>query len=275
MTSLAFIAPLVWATPTTARIGVDEPLLTLKVTDTTHARVLQLIHDGTSRNALDKLARRSGLGASQLESFIATLRPVLLPRKETPSPASRLVVLDRAANAAELAKRLARHGLPVSLVVGEEPPECQIVITVDRFAYDTHRLTSHTIRGARVLPLLFTDRSLTIGPLLSNGEVCPGCLSLHLDDTNPEWQPWAHQIVGAPLRVEQGEAAALIPPLVTTFMASAQSPELMAEQVVVQLSSSGGVTELRRRHVTSHASCSNHAEIAGLTIVAQPGQRFA
>ncbi|WP_217131878.1 hypothetical protein [Leucobacter chinensis] len=279
MNTLAFVTPLLWSAPLTARFGVDEPRLTLTLRSRSEAMLLQLIHQGTTDAALDRAAEAEGVSATGVSELLDLLEPVLATSQCTfsrPAPNRSVTITDRSKGASQLAHWLLALGVSARLAsasatsprgmstAGRGAP-ASTYLTLDRFAYDVGRLTALTARGFEVLPVLFTDTSVTIGPVLSEPpranaaqssrmqHQCPGCFTAFNTDALERWGEWAGQLVGVPLWVERGEPSLTIAALATMVLGSVEGARF-----TVRLSSRGEVEHCFRDFPTAHPSCTNH-----------------
>ena len=279
MNTLAFVTPLLWSAPLTARFGVDEPRLTLALRSRSEAKLLQLIHQGTTCAALNRAAEAEGLSAADVSQLLGLLEPVLVTSRRTlsrPAPNGSVTITDRSRGAAQLAQDLLALGVSARLAAAPVTPHSgratvdrgeltSTYLTLDRFAYDVGRLTALTARGFEVLPVLFTDTSVTIGPVLreprhtnsaQNSTLqrqCPGCFTAFNADALERWGEWAGQLVGVPLWVERGEPSLTIATLATMVLSSVEGARF-----TVRLSSHGEVEHCSRDFPTAHPSCANH-----------------
>ena len=229
--------PLCWEDEYTLRFGFDRAELRVTRPTATTQRLIGALRDGVRSDRLAPTLRR--LGATQHDWVETTklLAPILLrellrppplrlmPRHPAPhSPALQPPALHPVENGADVRTRadpsaplavavhgpegaaeiFRRAGLRAGFVIDADDPS--LVISIERFIAPLDRPTRTLPWGAPQLLIRFGDRSIGIGPLISQpGDPCPGCISLGEVDTDPALPAIAAQLLG---RVPATETAA-------------------------------------------------------------------
>ncbi len=186
--------PLVWRSPTALQFGVDEPRLVLDDLDPVDERLLAALELGTTRPALDVIAREAGGRVEDAGALLDRLDGLL----EAPPPRrpSAVTVLGGGPVAGLLARVLREHGVPEGTERGADPA---LVVLCGEHVLAPASHAAWLRRDVPHLPVLLGDTSARIGPLVVPGETaCLGCLERHRADADPAWSAIAGQLLGRP-----------------------------------------------------------------------------
>lgn len=194
--------PRVWRTPTDLQFGVDRRLLVLHNVTAAEERVLADLEHGVTRDGLLALtgARRTNV---DVDSLLARLRPVLRRHPAVQTP--RRVALDGAGpTARRIGSILTSGGFPVTSDIADAD-RVHAAVIVGQFALVPERSSRWLRRDIPHLPVVFGDRSVTVGPLVEPGVgPCLACLERHRMDADPAWAALATQLAerASPLETE-------------------------------------------------------------------------
>lgn len=184
--------PLVWRSPSALQFGVDEPRLVLDDLDPVVERLLAALELGTTRPALEVIAREAGGRVEDAGALLDRLDGLL----EAPPArrASVVSVLGGGPVAGLLARVLREHDVPERPEHGAEP---DLVVLCGGHVLDPAAHAAWLRRDVPHLPVLLGDRSARIGPIVVPGETpCLGCLERHRADADPAWTAIASQLLG-------------------------------------------------------------------------------
>lgn len=204
--------PPVWRTPTTLQFGVDAVAL-LEDPEPWEERVVDELSRGLPEGAVHPLATEAGATAADIRRLLERLAPAL---RATEAASARAVLIHRPATIDEEDARAVRDavmadGARVRLVEGDalRPLEGETVILLAAHVVDP-RLAAALLRDdVPHLPLVFTGRRATIGPLVRPGETaCLMCVEARRRDLDPAWPAIASQLLARRAR-SVGRALAL------------------------------------------------------------------
>ncbi len=226
--------PLVWRTPDSLQLGVDEPPVVLESVTLGHERMLSALSIGLTPAGLTLIGTESGLTVAQVEDFHRRVQPALIERRERPrarvaitgigtgigagigigigaharADASPSPTIDR------LVWRLEEAGLEPHLIdrhpVAGKPdankPDAGTALhsvgATDFAIIVAHYVLDPEVRGMWLrrdiphLPIVFGDTSVTIGPMIEPGiGPCLYCLELHHKHADPAWPALASQLL--------------------------------------------------------------------------------
>ena len=201
--------PLVWRSPDTIQLGVDHPVLRVRVPGPGLEGVIDALRSGVPRTGAVMLGRRGGATAESVQALLAELRPFLLDDRApeaSSAPPRRWVSVDgRGTTAARLraflddlgleahdldldldtdlrvngSRRVADDygvgtGIRFGTAAGTEadaatPATADLAVIVGRFAIEPARYRRWLNRDVPHLPVVFGDREVRIGPLVEPG----------------------------------------------------------------------------------------------------------
>lgn len=198
--------PLCWETTETLRVGFDRAEVRLHHPSSRAQRFISLLRRGIPSTELAAASRKSGLPARERASLLETLAPVLqrAPLNDAATPASApapllAVVLGDGGFARALRFGLLRAGVNVADEHRADRREGAQAFTVivERFAGSAANAQHLLIDETPHLPVILSDRSMTIGPLvLTPGAPCLSCVELHGAEHDPLRSTLAAQLFG-------------------------------------------------------------------------------
>lgn len=195
--------PLVWRTPDSLQVGVDDPPVVLTGVTTAHERMLAALGLGLTRQGLILIGTESGLTVEDVATFEEAIRPALAADKAV--DAARVDIDGAGPTADRLERRLREAGLEPrrtrSRADGDEsesPAEAaDFAVIIGDYVLDPERRGRWLRRDIPHLPIVFGDTSVTVGPFIEPGiGPCLYCLELHRRDADPAWPALASQLLG-------------------------------------------------------------------------------
>ena len=252
--------PLVWRTPDSLQLGVDDPPVVLDTVTLGHERLLAALQVGLTAAGLTLIGTESGLSVAQIEDFRRVIQPALLERGERPS--ARVDVSGTSITVDRLMSNLAGTGLdarparPVPELGDADSGESDaaIAVVVGHFVLDPLLRGTWLRRDIPHLPVIFGDTGVLVGPMIEPGiGPCLYCLELHHRDADPQWPAIASQLLGQRSRAETPVLASEIAALATRMILNRLAGTAHAEPSSVRLEAETGA--LSRRPVTRHPDC--------------------
>lgn len=257
--------PLLWRTPHSVQIGVDDSVV-LEHVETGAEQLIAALQAGFPGQVEDRLADAFGIGHAEFERVMTTLAPVI-ERGADPlrcgAAAPARVAVDGSGPVAETLRRLLEGQLAVELVeaIDSSRPHRSVdlavvcadyVIAPSRYARWLRDDVAH-------LPIVLGDRAVRIGPFVTPGDgPCIHCLELHRTDADPAWPAVASQLLGRRSPLDSlllgSEIAARAARLVLRRIAT-DAPLLVGTQLIVDASTGG----IKRRVVREHSRCACRA----------------
>jgi bacteriocin biosynthesis cyclodehydratase domain-containing protein len=229
--------PLVWRTPDTIQLGVDDPLVVFPGVTSALMQVLEALRAGVPRSGAILLGREAGASDAEILALLRRLRPALLgdgdrqqQQPDPPAPAPPVVYVDGAGPTATRIRSLLYElgygidalrnttatptatpvGSPAENPVTEQPapPTIGLAILVGHYALDPVRHGRWLNRDIPHLPVVFGDSSIRLGPLVEPGNgPCLYCLELAHIDLDPAWPAMAAQLLRATAHTETTRAS--------------------------------------------------------------------
>ena len=259
--------PLLWRTPHSLQVGVDEAVVLDSVRTETE-QVVAALRAGFPALVERRLPDAFDVPAHEFDRVLATLDPVIEHDDPTSGPAvTHRVVVDGASPAAELLRRLLAEQESVGLLPpesgstgsGSQRGHVDVAVLFADFVIPPSRYTRWLRDDVPHLPVVFSDRVVRIGPFVTPGSgPCLHCVELHRTDDDPAWPAVASQLLGhrSPLDTQLlgAEVATRVTRLVLRHLDASQ-PILASTQLVVD-AATGGV---RRRVVREHSRCACRA----------------
>lgn len=259
--------PLLWRTPHSLQIGVDDAVVLDSVmTDT--EQVVSALRAGFPVSVGRRLSGAFGVPEAEVERVLTALEPVIEHGTGPGTPPRRhRVVVDGSTPSADQLRRLLTDQSTIELVAAgpvEEPPGAaadpvDIAILFGDFVLPPSRYARWLRDDVPHLPIVFGDRFVRLGPFVTPGAgPCLHCLELHRADDDPAWPAVASQLLEhrSPLDTPlvRSEVAARVARVVLRRIDAAQ-PTLANTQLVID-AASGGV---KRRVVREHSRCACRA----------------
>jgi bacteriocin biosynthesis cyclodehydratase domain-containing protein len=202
--------PLVWRTPTSLQLGIDEPRVVLDDVTAGVERMLTALRGGISESGWHMLARGAGLDADDADELLGRLAPLLVPAQPA-APASIALVLGDGDIARELAAFLRESGR----LADPQQPDPHLVVLVADWILGPDDAQPWLRRDIPHVPVIATDRAVTVGPFVEPGAgPCVYCAQLGRTDADPAWPAIAAQLWGRPAprlsRLTVSSAAAFV-----------------------------------------------------------------
>lgn len=199
--------PVLWRTPDTVQVGVDDPPVVLTNVSTAHERMLAALSIGLTPQGLALIGSESGLSAVEVADF----ERAILPALATPRVAlSASVDVDGFGLTADRLEGLLREAglhprrahphrvIPQSDSKAEpvSPRQPEFAVIIGDYVLHPERRGRWLRRDIPHLPLVYGDTSVTMGPFIEPGAgPCLYCLELHRTDADPAWPALASQLL--------------------------------------------------------------------------------
>ena len=200
--------PLVWRTPACVQLGIDRAIVTIDALTPAHEAVLSALVAGVHRSGAMLLGTNAGASTAEVAHLLDLLEPALLyvPDDARPpvSPLPRTVLVDGSGVTATRVRALL-----ATLQIEEPPPgkNPELAVLVGQYVFSPERHGYWLRRDTPHLPVLFSDSTARVGPLVEPGRgPCLTCLELAHVDADPSWPAMACQLV---LRAAPSETARL------------------------------------------------------------------
>ena len=247
--------PLVWTSATSVQVGVDPPRAHLSDVPPGATALLHALTAGIPASGVAMLARLHDLGPSWADSAVETLQPVF--DDPPPPPPPRWEVWS-ASPAATTLVRLARvGGLEVTVpdhIDHTTVPTGDVVIVVSDYLHHPHWVNHLMMRGVPHLPVVFSDQTVTVGPLVVPGKTpCLVCCESHRRDTTDHWLEVSSQLWGKPSPLHRPDYVAIAWALV--LLADHQLAPSNSASAAQRMVFRPGTGELTGEIVTPHPDC--------------------
>jgi bacteriocin biosynthesis cyclodehydratase domain-containing protein len=190
---LADDIPIVWRSPTSLQLGIDAPRIVLDDVGAGDERLIAALRRGISPSGWSMLARDAGLTEDRARGLLAALAPVL--SGPVPTASGRVLVLGEGPIAAALAALLQDAGR----LARPDTRSPDLVALVAAWVIGPEDSQHWLRRDVPHLPVVVTDRTVTVGPLVEPGTgPCLYCGQLARTDADPAWPAIAAQLWGRP-----------------------------------------------------------------------------
>lgn len=184
--------PMVWRTPTSVQFGVDSPVVIDEVGPGAE-RLLSALRSGISPSGYAMLARDAGVAAPDAEALLDRLAPVLVAAPGPDSSRRSVLVTGSGPFAETLASLLSDDGL---LARSDERSPDLVALVAD-WVVPPDDAARWLRRDVPHLPVVATDRSVTVGPFVEPGRgPCVYCVQLARTDADAAWPAVATQLWG-------------------------------------------------------------------------------
>jgi bacteriocin biosynthesis cyclodehydratase domain-containing protein len=181
--------PIVWRSPTSMQLGIDAPRIVIEDVGAGEERLIAALQRGISPSGWSMLARDAGVTEERARGLLATLEPLL--GAPPPIASGRVLVLGEGAIATALAALLHDAGRLARPDEGRPAVVALVAAWVIGPEDGQHWLR----RDIPHLPIVASDRSVTIGPLVEPGAgPCLYCGQLTRTDADPAWPAIAVQL---------------------------------------------------------------------------------
>lgn len=249
--------PLLWRTPHSLQLGVDDPPVELRDVTTGHEKMLSALAVGLTPEGLTLIGRDSGLSTEQISNFERAINPVLLrsaddrhtPAAITPLKNSVVEIDGAGLTADRLDYRLREAEFAPHRWPGSDSAAPSVAIIVGDYVLEPERRGRWLRRDVPHLPIVFGDTGVTIGPFIEPGAgPCLYCLELHRTDADPAWPALASQLLGR--------------------VSTAHQPLLASEAATIATR----MILTRSRHLARGTAAADPANSLSLTINADTGE---
>lgn len=197
--------PLVWRTPTSLQIGIDYPRALLPQLYPAEERFISALRTGFGDASLQTVANECGLTPSECSALLQALGPALIP---STGITSWRIALDGSGPLVDsLGLLLIASGHRVVRASAAVSGKTDLAVVVGDYALEPHRPSGWLSRDIPHLPVVFSDESVRIGPLLGTKASshtpaehlpCEQCIELTHRDTDECWVAMVSQMVGTP-----------------------------------------------------------------------------
>jgi hypothetical protein len=237
--------PLVWRTPHSLQVGVDEPLAVFDPITPAQERVIAALRSGMSREMLLAVAQTHGVGDTELEEILARVDRALEGGGMQGVPRRHIAVDGTGEAADRIADLLARSGHRVVRAPGVTAPRVDAAIVVARHVVEPHRVGAWLRRDTPHICAVFGDASATLGPVHAGEQAgpCAQCVEMHRRDGDPAWPAIASQLLGKPSAVESPLLVAEVATLATRWVSARHTSVIRAGVRVRIVAQSGARTE--------------------------------
>ena len=197
--------PLIWRTPTSIQIGLDNPRSVFPQLYPAEERFLSALRTGFGNASLTTVAEECGLTPDETDAFLTVIAPALV--QEKPNPSWRIALDGTGPFLDSLGLLLIALGHRVVRASAHTAGKCDLAIVVGEYVLEPHRPGAWLSRDIPHLPVVFSDESVRIGPLLGTtprapAEIshypCQQCIELAHRDRDSCWIAMASQLLNTP-----------------------------------------------------------------------------
>lgn len=223
--------PIVWTSATSLQVGIDPPIARVDHVPDDAAPLLHALTAGTPASGVRMIAKTHRISDTWVDHLLAVLQPAL--NHPAPPPAPTWSVWSTSEAVAGL-RPLAHHSgvtLEVAPEVGPDtiPPTDEVLVVADYLVHP-HWVTYLLRRGITHCPIIFSDQTVSVGPLMRVGVgPCLVCVESHRRSATPEWLEVSSQLWGrvSPLHYpdSHGVTWMLIMAVMTGFTDKNSSPD--------------------------------------------------
>jgi bacteriocin biosynthesis cyclodehydratase domain-containing protein len=254
--------PLVWRSPDSLQLGVDNPPVVLESVEPGHERMLAALAVGLTPAGLQLIGHDAGLSYAQIEQFRHAIEPALVA-PSSPDMVRHVVVSGVGPTVDRLILRLAEAGLeahptgqePEAAVATSQLNSADFAIVVSHFVVDPQFRSLWLRRDIPHLPIVFSDTSVTIGPMIEPGNgPCLYCLELHHRDADSAWPALATQLFGKRSAAETPFLASDVAVMATRAVHSRSTDTSHSAAISLTVDASTG--EVTQHTRVRHPDCS-------------------
>jgi bacteriocin biosynthesis cyclodehydratase domain-containing protein len=185
--------PMVWRSPTSLQLGIDAPRIVLDEVGAGEERLIAALRRGISASGWSMLARDAGVPEDRAGGLLAALAPLL--SAPVAAASGRVLVLGDGPIGAALAALLQDAGR----LARPDARNPELVALVTAWVIGPEDAQHWLRRDVPHLPVVVTDRTVTVGPLVEPGSgPCLYCGQLARTDADPAWPAIAAQLWGRP-----------------------------------------------------------------------------
>ncbi|CAN5350960.1 cyclodehydratase [soil metagenome] len=239
--------PLVWRSPTSLQIGVDNPLVVLTDVGEAEERLLHALRKGVSPDGLRMIGAKARASAKSVSAFLCRVSPALATQQRSPAHEQRVMVAGIGMAAQAIHDLLIASGLD-STLAPDSPATPTLAVLVSQWAVAPATAAHWLRRDIAHLAVVFSDERVRIGPLVHPGlGPCLHCVERHRIDDDPAWPAMAGQLFGHPAPaadpVTVAAASAMVARVCAQFAHSSGQPGLPPGRVLHLDARTGEVTE--------------------------------
>ena len=242
--------PLIWRTPTSLQIGLDNPRVVLPKLYPAEERMISALRAGFADVSLTAISQECGLTSSESAALMAAVKPALEP---SPIQPSWRIAIDGSGPVVDtLGLLLIASGHRVVKARASVAGRCDLAIVVGDYALDPHRPGGWLSRDVPHIPVVFSDESVRIGPLLGgtpeeSSEVsefpCEQCIELTHRDSDECWVAMISQLAGTPAPSQQPLLNAEVSAVIARLIHSPTGHQITSN-TAMQISAVDGTREL-------------------------------
>ena len=247
--------PFLWRTPSTVQVGVDEPPLVVENIPDRAAPLLHALQSGVSRDGFELLAQQLRVPLSSAHHLAKSFSPAFHTDPSAPKP--RFIVTGPGVARRIVADTLRSWGFLATLTSHPRPSQSKAIhLLIADFVIDPQWLPRYGAGRSRHLPLVFSDRSITAGPLITPGRTpCLSCRELLLREKNPDWLARGSQLWGTSAPTSTEPLARMSAMLVAVSVGHLRIPPLTNQQAPLIVSVSPASGTLSVESAMFHPDC--------------------
>ena len=255
--------PLVWRTPTSLQIGIDHPRVMIPKIYPAEERLLSALRAGISDVSLPAVAEECGLTPAESSAFMSVLASAFTTQPPIPSWC---IALDGTGPLVDtLGLLLIATGHRVIRASAAFAGKINLAVVVGEYALEPHRPGGWLSRDIPHLPVVFSDESVRIGPLLgsrvSNDSdlehfPCEQCIELTHRDQDECWVAMMSQLVSTPAMSQTALVNAEISALIARWIQSS-TPHPITHNTAVNIDARTG--EKKEVTFALHPDCACQA----------------
>lgn len=199
--------PMVWESPDTLRIGVEQPLARLTGLTAAEQRFLSALARGIPLSRVDEISKKCCLSPALRRALLEKINEVIEQkpaRSLTKSPLRVNIVAGGHWPSPEWAQvlggALGSTGAQCAVVRSEHAvSDADVLVLPERYAAPLTRASPWLSLGVPVLSVRLRDRAVLVGPVLGRpGAPCLDCCNQAEADRDPAWAAVTCQVSGAP-----------------------------------------------------------------------------
>ncbi|HUH52558.1 MAG TPA: hypothetical protein VLZ31_00725 [Microbacteriaceae bacterium] len=187
--------PLVTNDNNEIQFGIDEAVLKLFKPTPKEQHLLMMLQKGTTYGALVETAKNLTFNAEAISNYLSKLQPILeITRHKKVSVKPVLTILGSEPATTFLAKHFVENRWRVFIGEGKSFSHSQIIIAADRYAPDIKKHRKFLFADHKVIPIVFSDQSVLVGPVITSDTQYDIFESRCLDDKNDKFAFWVSQV---------------------------------------------------------------------------------
>jgi hypothetical protein len=189
--------PLLWRTPSSIQVGIDEPAVIVDDIPDHAAPLIHALQSGVSREGFHLLARQLRVPLSDATRMVRDLAPTFDPDLTPLAP--RYIVTGHGVARRLVADTLRNWGARATLAHQPRPSTSRTIhLLVADYLIDPEWLPVYGGGRSAHIPLVFSDRTISAGPLVTPGITpCLSCRELFLREREPHWLALGSQLWGS------------------------------------------------------------------------------